>query len=250
MQNQIEKIIQFLVCPQNDFIERLELDQEQKNKLHIGYHGSLKLRGDQKNGEADFFIETVARIFNDNIEGSEKIDVIIDEDWHPKSCPEFEVFNPHCVKGTDGAKLPGKLEEFRRHPRTRIIRANSINVASSPNYTKTLEEVCGETRLSNIRVGVFGVWTHVKVEYLMFNLHTLPPKFFYNQMAVCEPLCASPQREFHNLAIKKFRNNFKINIYDNIDRYCSEWLGLNSKQFDKRLDRHQEGPEDVEMESS
>ncbi len=240
MQNQIEKIIQFLVCPQNDFIDRIKKGQRKKNKLHIGYPGSIKLRGDKENGEPDFFIETVARLFNNSVEGSENIYVIIDEDWHPKSCEEFKVFKPHCVKGTDGAKLPGKLEDFRRHPRTRIIRANSINIASAPNYSKTLEEVCGNTRVSNIRVGIIGVWTHVKVEYLMFNLHTIWPKFYFDQMAVCEPLCASPVNEFHNIAIKKFRDDFKIRIYDNIDRYCSEWLGLNPEKFSIKLDRHLE----------
>jgi nicotinamidase-related amidase len=249
MENQIEKVIQFLVCPQKDFIDKIEKGKRKPNKLHIGYQGAIKLRGEEEKKEPDFFIETVIRMFDEKIEGSEKIYVIIDEDWHPRSCPEFEVFNPHCVKGTDGARLPGKLEEFRRHPRTRIIRANSINVASSLNYKKILEEVCGETRLSNIRVGVFGVWTHVKVEYLMFNLHTLPPKFFFTQMAVCEPLCASPQREFHNLAIKKFRNDFKTNIYDNIDQYCSEWLGLNPEKFDKNLDRHHEESNADEIEN-
>ncbi len=237
MEDQFEKVIQFLVCPQNDFIDRIEKGQRKKNKLHIRYQGAIKLRGGKD--EPDFFIETVSRMFDDNIAGSERISIIIDEDWHPKSCVEFPVFGEHCVKGTDGAKLPGRLEEFRRHPRTKIIRANSINIAGSPNYRKTLEEVCGNTRISNIRVGVIGVWTHVKVEYLMFNLHTLWPKFFFSQMAVCEPLCASPQREFHNVAIKKFRL-FNINVYENIDQYCSEWLGLNPEQFSMKLDRHLE----------
>jgi nicotinamidase-related amidase len=244
MEDQIEKIIQFLVCPQNDFIDKIEKGQRKKNKLHIGYQGAIKLRGDQNTEEPDFFIETVSRMFDDNIEGSEKISVIIDEDWHPKSCVEFPVFGEHCVKGSEGAKLPGKLEQFRRHPRTKIIRANSINIASSPNYRKTLEEVCGNTRVSNIRVGVVGVWTHVKVEYLMFNLHTLWPKFFFSQMAVCEPLCASPQREFHNVAIKKF-HLFNIKVYESIDQYCSDWLGLNPEKFSMKLERHLESS-DVE----
>jgi len=242
MSDQVEKVIQFLVCPQNDFIDRIEKGQKKKNKLHIGYQGAIKLRGDDKSGEPDFFIEMVSRLYDERIRGTEKITVIIDEDWHPKSCVEFPVFGEHCVKGTEGARLPGRLEEFRRHPRTKVIRANSINIASSPNYRKTLEQVCGNTRINNIRVGVIGVWTHVKVEYLLFNLHTLWPKFFFNQLAVCEPLCASPFKEFHNLAIKKFQS-FNIRIYDNIDNYCRDWLGLDpGAKFSIKLDRHQEEP--------
>ncbi len=243
MPEQVEKVIQFLVCPQNDFIGKLAKKAKKPNKLHIGYQGALKLRGDETRGEPDFFIETVMRIFNDQIDGSQKIYVVIDEDWHPWSCPEFKTFDSHCVKGSDGAKLPGELEQFRRHPRTRVIRANSINVAGSPHYNKILMELCGDTRLSNIRIGVFGVWTHIKVEYLLFNLHTLPPRFYFNQMAICEPLCASPHRDSHKAAIKKFEQDFKIKVFENIDQYCAEWLGLNPAQFSIQLDRHHESDE-------
>lgn len=238
MEERVEKVIQFLVCPQNDFIEKIEKGRKKKNRLHVGYQGAIKLRGEPEKGEPDFFIETVSRFFNDKIRGSQDISVIIDEDWHPKSCGEFPVFGVHCVKGSDGAKLPGILEDYRRHSRTYIIRANSINIASDARYEKTLMEVCGNIKTSNIRVGVMGVWTHVKVEYLLFNLHTLWPQFFFDQMAVCEPLCASPREKFHKAAIEKFKT-FRINVFEDIDKYC-EWLGLNSEDFDMRLKRHKD----------
>lgn len=248
MPEPIEKVIQFLVCPQNDFIGKIAKNAKKPNKLHIGYKGALKLRGDDTRGEPDFFIETVKRFFDDTIDGNEKIYVVIDEDWHPLSCPEFKTFDSHCVKGSEGAKLPGELEQFRRHLRTRVIRANSINVASSPQYGKIINEICGDTRPSNIRIGVFGVWTHIKVEYLLFNLHTVPPKFYFSQMAVCEPLCASPHRESHNAAIKKFKDDFKIQVFENIDQYCAEWLGLNPNKFAIKLDRHQEPDDEKKTE--
>ncbi len=250
MPDQFEKVIQFLVCPQNDFISKIPKGAKRPNKLHIGYHGSMKLRGDDSKGEPDFFVETVMRLFDEHIPENEKIYVVIDEDWHSLSCPEFKTFENHCVKGTEGAKLPGELEQFRRHRRTRVIRANSINVANSPGYSKILEELCGDTRPTNIRIGVFGVWTHIKVEYLLFNLHTLPPKFYFSQMAVCEPLCASPHRDAHNASIKKFKQDFKLKVFENIDDYCEEWLGLNPTNFTVRLNRHRESDEDNFTEAS
>ena len=44
-------------------------------------------------------------MFDANIPGSERISVVLDEDWHNSTHPEFEIFGRHCVKGTDGARL-------------------------------------------------------------------------------------------------------------------------------------------------
>ena len=244
MSDQFEKVIQFLVCPQNDFIDKLERGKHKKNKLHIKYQGALKLRGAP--GEPDFFVETVQRFYDDKICDPQKYTVVIDEDWHPKSCHEFPIFGEHCVKGTEGAELPEKLEQYRYDPRTVVIRANSINIASDQEkYIKTLKEICGDTRAENIRVGVMGVWTHVKVEYLMINLHTLWPRIKFEHIAVCEPLCASPEKSDHNAAIRKFKEDYKINVFENIDDYCI-WLGLNSEYFETRLSRHNDESADVE----
>ena len=45
MSDSPEKIIQFLVSPQNDFIQRIEPGGEPPNKLHVGPKAVTKLRG-------------------------------------------------------------------------------------------------------------------------------------------------------------------------------------------------------------
>jgi len=234
-----EKVVQFLVCPQIDFIgteQELRASREthadgaqraegapQASLLHVGWEAVKKLRGD--NGEPDLFVETVSALFNDKIEGTNRIFTILDEDWHPKSCAEFEQFGTHCVKGSAGARLPEKIEEFRWHRRMHVIRANSINIATSKDYGEVLKKVCGDTKNPRIKAGVIGVWTHVKVDYLLLNLQTHWPCFKPGQLAVCEPLCASPNRDAHNAAINKFRD-FDIKVYDDVQRYLAEWLAL------------------------
>mgnify|MGYP001582621036 FL=1 len=223
MAEQIEKSIQFLVCPQRDFIDKIAKGQEPPNRLHIGYESALKLRGLE--GKPDPFVTVVSRFFDPKISGSEKVSIVIDEDWHAKSCEEFPIFGEHCVKGTDGAKLAGELEEYRWSPKTYIIRANSINPIADKRYYSVMEEIRGKTKTEHIRVGVMGVWTHVKVEYLLICLRTLAP--YFNHIAVCEPLCASPKQEDHLYAIEKFKMlGFKV--FHEIDAYC-EWMGLNLK---------------------
>jgi len=219
----IEKVIQFLVCPQVDFIGRVDSEQSLPNRLHVGYEACTKLRG--ISGDRDPFVETVTRFFDDSTAGSEKLHVILDEDWHPKNCIEFKTFGEHCVKGTRGAALPSGLEEFRYHPRCGFIHANSINIASDSRYKELLEETCGHTKPQSIRAGVIGVWTHVKVEYLLLSLNTIAPGLDWDHIGVCEPLCASPTQSDHDQAIKKFKA-FGVQVYDNCDTYCRDWLQL------------------------
>tara|TARA_B100000029_G_C17589006_1_gene961972 strand:- start:1847 stop:2593 length:747 start_codon:yes stop_codon:yes gene_type:complete len=219
----IEKVVQFLVCPQVDFIGRLDHGQDLPNALHVGHEACAKLRG--TSNERDPFVETVSKFFDDSTPGSEKLQVILDEDWHSKSCAEFEVFGEHCVKGTRGAALPSGVEKFRYHPRCEFIHANSINIASDSRFAEVMEETCGRTKPQSIRAGVIGVWTHVKVEYLMVSLNTIAPCLAWDNIGVCEPLCASPEQTDHDQAIKKFKA-YGAQVYYDCDTYCRDWLQL------------------------
>lgn len=218
----IEKAIQFLVCPQEDFIGRLSTGALPNNKLHVGSFATGRLRGNGMKGASDPYVDTVKGLMDEANAGASRVHLVLDEDWHPHSCEEFPVFGQHCVKGSDGARLVGDLEELRWHPRTHVIRANSLNIASTPRYQEVLEEIVAGTRVERIRVGVFGVWTHVKVEYLLLNLTSMAPKFCH--VGVCGPLCASPNNEDHVNALKKFRA-LGYTVFDDIPSYAT-WLGV------------------------
>lgn len=214
--------IQFIVCPQRDFINRIDSDDVRPNRLHVGSRSSLKIRGDGRPGAPDPFVETTLRFYDPGL--ARRTWVVIDEDWHPKNCKEFPIFGEHCVKGTDGAKLAGRLEDLRWHERTRVIRANSINIASDKKYEEVLAEITAGVLPDRTRVGVYGVWTNVKVEYLLVNLRTLSPGF--DQVAVCEPLCAAPDPSWHDRAIEKFEM-MGYTVFREIPSYL-EWMGINS----------------------
>jgi nicotinamidase-related amidase len=223
MQNEpmeIERAIQFLVCPQRDFIGWLEPGTRPPNRLHVGPGGTEKLRGAP--GARDVFVETVRRFYDDARPGTDRLRVVFDEDWHPRRCDEFPVYGEHCVKGTKGAELVGGLEAFRWHPRTFVLRANSVNVAASPRYAEVVEHALGEARVEATRVGIFGVWTHVKVEQLAINLRTLAPAF--QHVAICEALCASPERQDHAAAIRKLKQ-MGFEIFEEVEPYLA-WMGL------------------------
>lgn len=264
------KRLQFLVCPQRDFIgTAAELQKSLKNefaaaadgtytrvadgspvldgegrpvsdfwglvavarKLHVGRDAVVRLRGDGADdpvasavaGRLDPFADTVLRFYKPNDALAERTTVILDEDWHPRSCKEFGVFGVHCVKGSEGAKLAGKLEEHRLHARTRVIRANSLNPAATPQYGEVLDDVCFGQKTELMKCGVFGVWTHIKVEYLLLTLTTLKPWFVNVQVGVCAPLCATRDIRDHDAALAKFRDTLAYQVFDDVPSYL-EWL--------------------------
>jgi nicotinamidase-related amidase len=223
--SKIEKAIQFLVSPQRDFIGYIQTeDGRPPNVLHVGAEGVAKLRGKESDKEDDPFVNTTKRLFDANIPGSERISVVLDEDWHNSTHPEFEIFGRHCVKGTDGARLVGDLEDYRWEENVHVLRANSINVASDPRYAQILEDIVGKTRVDRIHVGVYGVWTNIKVEYLMLDLLTLPPRFPIECIGVCEPLTAAPEQRYQDSAMEKF-SLMGFQLFDNIPDYL-RWMGL------------------------
>ena len=224
MNDSTDKVIQFLVCAQNDFIGRIRPDEIPPNELHVGHEASIKLRG--QGGRSDPFVEAGARFFNDSISGADKIHIILAEHWHSvDDYDEFNIWGRHSVEGTDGVKLPEELEQYRSHPRCHSIRANSINISTDPRYKTTIEEAIGNTKPNLIRAGIIGVYTEINVEYLIIALNTVYPGLSFDSIGVCEPLCASNRKEDHDNAIGKFRN-FGVQVFCDREEYCREWLGL------------------------
>lgn len=215
----VDRAIQFLVCPQRDFIGRLAAEQEPPNRLHVGHRGVERLRGAQDG--RDLFVETTRRFYGDD---AEHVQVVIDEDWHPRSWWEFDVFGEHCIKGSAGAQLVGGLETYRWHARTHVLRANSINVAAHAGYQPLLESLIDGRKPSRVKVGAYGVWTNIKVEYLLLNLMTMAPSFPVKNLAVLEPLCACPDPTDHDDAIRKL-SNLGVTIFRDVRDYLA-WMGL------------------------
>ncbi len=254
--------LQFLVCPQRDFIgtraelepslikelaqspqpvaagganghagaglDRVELENfwdvvADKRKLHVGREAVHKLRGKDP-AKHDPFVSCVKRLYAGEIPGlGENLRVVLDEDWHPRACSEFPIFGVHCVKGSEGAMLVGELQQYRWHDKTHQLRANSINPAANPvEYHKLLEEALDGEKPEHVKAGIMGVWTHIKVEYLAVALNTMWPFLKTSQIGICAPLCASPYSADHEYALEKFKK-LKFEVFDNLDAYL-EWF--------------------------
>jgi hypothetical protein len=202
--------IQFLVSCQLDFIgtadEMPELWKPRakgKKHVHVGAANVVRLRS-PKEGLGDPLTETALNLLHND---DTKVFVISDEDWHTTDCQEFDEWGCHCQKATKGARLPSELEGHRWHRQFRFIRANSLNVATDPRYLTIMKELTKSQSNSEVRIGILGVYTHLKVDYLVMNLITLAEcSFKAEQIKVCEALCASPDKNDHDAAIRKFRS--------------------------------------------
>lgn len=222
MQTGKSRLIQFFVCAQIDFVGvEHELDAENRSGLYIGEEAVYKLRKSGVPGD-DPLVDYACNLLSDQNQDSY---FVSDEDWHPEKWWEFEVFGgPHCVKGSHGAKLPLGLEAHRWDERFFYIRANSIDTSADPRYTQILNNLTDNISKADIKIAVAGVMSHIKVDYLVFNLLTTEPTFAPNQIAVCEFLCASQDKSDHEFAMRKFRQ-LGVNVFENFEDFA-EWADI------------------------
>ena len=222
MQKRKNKLIQFFVCAQIDFIGLPdEFISEHRSGLHIGEKSVQKLRGCGKKGD-DPLVDYGCTLLS---ESCKDVYFVSDEDWHPEKWWEFSVFGQHCVKGSHGAKLPSALEGHRWDERFFYIRANSIDTSADPRFSQILNGIIKDISKTDVKIAIAGVMSHIKVDYLIFNLLTTQPTFLPDQIGVCEFLCASQNEDDHYYAMRKFRQ-LGVNVFTDFDEFAV-WAGLN-----------------------
>jgi len=90
--------------------------------------------------------------------------IIFLRDEHKKNDPEFKMFPPHCIKGSDECKVISELEEFWRDsldvPKTRY----------SGFYKSRLDRILKEKVKPKERITVVGVCTDICVLYTVADL--------------------------------------------------------------------------------
>lgn len=222
-----ELLIHFLVSPQLDFIglpgefpgSSDDPESTQYPEVHIGEECARRLRGSGKPGD-DPFVDFTLKLLERT---SPEVRIVTDEDWHTPQSDEFITFGKHCLMGSSGAKLPERIEEKRWHEHFSYIRANSLNISTDPRFSDEMNRLVKNFPRNRIKVSLSGVYSHLKVDYLLLNLRTQEPIFDPKQIAVCEFLCASPEMDDHVAAMRKF-SQMKISILQNQDEF-EEWLG-------------------------
>lgn len=202
-------------CLQNDFLAPLARDEPLPNPLHVGWSESRRLLGeDPSRGPLAQVLERCLEI--------EDLEMIHVRDWHdpadPRQEAEMRHFGRHCVRGTPGAEfVAGLHQELVGHPRSHVVDSISLNDTLEGPLPDLLRRLAGP----EVRVGVIGVWTDVKVHYLLYELKT---RFALNHLAVCSALVASRDRRRHFEALDQMRQVLGVRVIDSPGEFL-EWLG-------------------------
>lgn len=205
-------------CLQNDFLAPLEKSQPLPNPLHVGWSESLRLLGE------DPSLGPMATLLRGCLEDPD-LNMIHVRDWHdlhdPGQQAEMELFGAHCVQNTPGSEfVAGLHRELTTHPRTRLVNSTSLNDTLQGALSGCVEEMSDP----DSPIGVVGVWTDVKVHYLLYELKT---RFGRHNLAVCSALVASRQRRRHFEALAHFKSVLKVRVIDSVTEFL-EWLGAPS----------------------
>lgn len=207
-------------CLQNDFIAPIPSGQPIPNKLHIGREESLRLVGaDPAKGPLVRALSACA--------SAEHVRVVHIRDWHdpddPRQQAELEFFGSHCIMGSHGAKFVDAVEAFSRdRGRSAIVDATGINDFEDTPLADTLEALVDDYSRAEVPVGVIGVWTNVKVHYLLYDLKT---RAGFHNLATCSKLVSAPDRVEHRNALRQLETVLGVKVFHEIDEFLA-FLGV------------------------
>ncbi|WP_437224162.1 serine/threonine protein kinase [Planctomicrobium sp. SH661] len=220
MSGNISRSLLICECLQNDFIAPIPAGQVPPNKLHIGREESLRIVGpDPGQGPLVKALSACA--------AAEHVRVVHIRDWHdpddPRQQPELEFFGPHCIMGTPGAKFVDAVEAFSRdRGRSAIVDATGINDFEDTPLAETLSALVEETDRKTMPVGVIGVWTNVKIHYLLYDLKT---RAGFHNLATCSKLVAAPDRVEHRNALRQLETVLGVKVFHEVDEFLA-YLGV------------------------
>jgi nicotinamidase-related amidase len=209
-------------CLQNDFIAPIPAGRLPPNKLHIGRDESLRIVG------ADPAAGPLVRALS-ACAGTDHLRIIHVRDWHdpddPRQQAELRFFGPHCVMGTWGARFVDAIESFSRdRGRSAVVDATGINDFEDTPLLETLAALIGDEDRSAVPVGVIGVWTNVKVQYLLYDLKT---RARLHNLATCSRLVAAPDRVAHRNALRHLETVLNVKVFHEVDEFL-DFLGVAS----------------------
>ena len=158
---------------------------------------------------------------------NEELAIIHLRDWHdsddPSQVEHLERFGPHCLKFTSGAEFCFQSPTDERE--VFVIDSLGLN-----DFQKTdLESVLAPFSDEAIRVGLVGVWTEAKVQFLAYELVTRYPQF---ELAICSALTASSSRHRHFEALDQMERILGVRVLHSVGSFV-DFLG--GEQLDAPL---------------
>ncbi|MFW9988163.1 MAG: isochorismatase family protein [Candidatus Odinarchaeota archaeon] len=190
-----------------------------RHRVHVDYDESQRL---WEGGKLSKFIQDLmhkASESNLNETSGVEYQCIHLRDWHDQTDEsqkdEMDLFGPHCIKGTYGAKFIAPLNELiqTHHDFNVIINSNSLSSFDETDLQSVLETVIQNAGSSHkeVKIGVFGVITNVKVFLLAFELMTIHK---FKNVYVCGDFCAGFNKQGHETGINSMCNILAANIVD------------------------------------
>jgi serine/threonine protein kinase len=203
-------------CLQNDFIAPLPTGKPTPNKLHIGRDEALRIVG------ADAAKGPLVRAMS-ACAAADHVRIVHVRDWHdpddPRQQPELAFFGPHCLMGSWGARFVDAVESFSRdRGRSAVVDATGINDFEDTPLEDTLAALIEEEDPASIPVGVIGVWTNVKVHYLLYDLKT---RMHLHNLATCSRLVAAPDRVAHRNTLQHLETVLNVKVFHEVDEFLA-----------------------------
>ena len=184
-------------CAQNDFVRPLAGGEPLPNLVHVGRLEAERLCG--QGGSLVPFLRAAHAVDPERL----AIVHVVDRHDPARDADHFQMFRPHCVEGSDGARLVAPIESLAigRH-RTVEVAAADLNDVEGSSLAATLRQLLAGRSLAEVRIAVVGVWTDAKVSFLLYDLRT---RLGAAHLATCSALTASRSLDAHFRALESLR---------------------------------------------
>jgi nicotinamidase-related amidase len=207
-------------CLQRDFVDPIGPHDPLPNALHVGSVEATRLLGERPSGgPLAQLIDWTRSLPKDQIE------LIHIRDWHDAADPaqheHLQRFGPHCLQGTEGARLVlGMDEAGLGRSNERIVDSLSLNDLEGTDLTAQLATIRRAHNDAPLRIGVVGVWTEAKVSFLLYELKT---RLGIDELATCSALTASASRAQHFNALAQLDKILGVACFESVAGFV-DWL--------------------------
>jgi nicotinamidase-related amidase len=228
-QNQeFEGSILITQCLQKDFID---LNPPSPNKLNLGPRMIKMMRGDLEHGE-DRLSDVIRQVYTGP--GNQNIIKVHVRDWHNQMDPaqqdELNYFQPHCLEDSQGAEFAGSLNEHAYSGEIEPLNSPFLNDFVETQLESVLNEITAG-RKERWRIGIFGVYTGIKVLYNVIDLRT---RLKFPHVAVFGNLCGDNKLSRHQIALEHMSEILQCSIFNTgnlnelpmVTNSFLKWMGL------------------------
>lgn len=218
------KSILITICLANDMISPVEKNQALPNNLHIGYYETTRLLGHNwEKGPLLSFVKT-------SYKNSNKLAIIHVRDWHDPSDPlqekELLKYGHHCIKDTWGAQFVWESKKLLPENKNAfVINSKKILTATEPEFSKLMKKLIGDTPKEEIKIGIIGVLTNIKVAQMAIALQGI---YDLDNIAVCSELTASNNIRKHFQGLDDLSNIYGVKVFNSIKQF-GDWLNIKSE---------------------